>query len=1219
MAQKLGQNSKTGLLRGQIFAAHKYLLEHNDEENANKVKQLAGKLAQGEFAIAFCGHFSAGKSRMINSLLGEQILPSSPIPTSANLVKVRLGEKSAKVFFKKEKPRLYYAPYDYEMLKNYCKDGDQIEEIEFSYPHINLPAQTVIMDTPGIDSADEAHRIATESAIYFADLIFYVMDYNHVQSENNFMFIKELTEAEKEVYLVINQIDKHLDKEISFLDFKSSVTQSFKSWGVKAADVFYTSLKEDNHEHNQFKELQSFLIERLEQRDTLLMDSVFNSLQKIIQDHFNFKNQKNEFELRPFKNVLNELSEEAYRTLEENYNKVYREKEVLANSIEEAEEELESGIKSILDNAYLMSFEKRKLAEAFLETRQSGFKVGLFFRKQKTMTEKKKRLDIFYDEMLEITKSQIEWHLRNFLFSFLNKHHIENAQLSIKINTYSVSFSSELLIVMVKSGAVLSNTSVMNYTTDVVNEIKRIAKNSLLEIKDEILVALKNKNKTIQDKLDKRLDDFMYYITALEQVKKYELVEKTEKKKIQLLLNEADFIDEDSSDLFKLVEPDFEVVDEENNEKQEIPKKSNLSSKKKNQCQKKVINPDKSVDRIKQTSEKVQKTAQLIQGLPGFGGLAGELNEKGERLLNKGFKVALFGAFSAGKSSFANALLGESVLPVSPNPMTAAINNIKPVSTLYKHETVIIKLKEETTMLEDVNNSLKLFDVFAETLEEALEIIDNIDDIRSQQGVSQKLSHAFLQAFRHGYSEFDGRLGEILETTMAEFSDYVAKEERSCFVQWIDLYYDCPLTRKGITLVDTPGMDSINNRHTGLAFDYIKNSDVILFVTYYNHAFSKVDREFIIQLGRVKDSFQVDKMFFIINAIDLAESEEEQEIVIEYVQDQLVKYGVRNPNIYALSSLKALQEKKNNSETTDSGLSDFEGSFYNFITHDLTNMVAKDYEDEVKRVYKLVEKLITSTEEDVLVKQKKRENIRTEKYNIDEILTKQTAQGINRLIDQEAGELIFYIKERVFLRFSDFFKESFNSSVLRDDGRDLKKALQNALNELLEQIGFDFAQEMRATTVRLDRLAERAMVEYQRSLIEKTREVNYDISFSAFHFKNEKQINFEIAFKDISQEAFTKALSYFKNTKSFFEKNEKKFTSDEIYSVLNKASDKYLHNQLTKIQNLYKSVIEEQFKKLISQMKEQTESFYLSLFLALEGEISTQELKTIKEKLLALL
>lgn len=47
------------------------------------------KSGKKEVTIGFTGHFSAGKSSMINALLGETILPSSPIPTSANIVEIR--------------------------------------------------------------------------------------------------------------------------------------------------------------------------------------------------------------------------------------------------------------------------------------------------------------------------------------------------------------------------------------------------------------------------------------------------------------------------------------------------------------------------------------------------------------------------------------------------------------------------------------------------------------------------------------------------------------------------------------------------------------------------------------------------------------------------------------------------------------------------------------------------------------------------------------------------------------------------------------------------------------------------------------------------------------------------------------------------------------------------------------------------------------------------
>ena len=162
MLQTMNRPADLRTLKGKLAAAYDYVLAHQDSDNAAKIKQLAGKLAQQEFAIAFCGHFSAGKSTIINRLIGENLLPSSPIPTSANLVKVKAGEAYAKVFFKNEKPRMYLAPYDYELVKQYCKDGDQIQEIELSQADCQLPPQVVVLDTPGIDSADDAHRIATE-------------------------------------------------------------------------------------------------------------------------------------------------------------------------------------------------------------------------------------------------------------------------------------------------------------------------------------------------------------------------------------------------------------------------------------------------------------------------------------------------------------------------------------------------------------------------------------------------------------------------------------------------------------------------------------------------------------------------------------------------------------------------------------------------------------------------------------------------------------------------------------------------------------------------------------------------------------------------------------------------------------------------------------------------------------------------------------------------
>ena len=67
------------------------------------------------------------------------------------------------------------------------------------------------------------------------------------------------------------------------------------------------------------------------------------------------------------------------------------------------------GLQAKLDNAYLMPFEMRELANAYLETKLTKFKVGLLFAKGKTEQEKQRRLDAF----IQLCKRRLK---RNWIF-----------------------------------------------------------------------------------------------------------------------------------------------------------------------------------------------------------------------------------------------------------------------------------------------------------------------------------------------------------------------------------------------------------------------------------------------------------------------------------------------------------------------------------------------------------------------------------------------------------------------------------------------------------------------------------------------------------------------------------------------------------------------------------------------------------------------------------
>ncbi|MEH7109113.1 dynamin family protein [Bacillus sp. JJ1764] len=1214
MVKIANPNETISTLKGKIESIYEYLLNQQDVEQAEKVKQLARKMENREFAIAFCGHFSAGKSTMINRVVGENLLPSSPIPTSANLVRIKAGEDYAKVFFKSEKPRLYLAPYDYNLVKNYCKDGDQIQEIEMSHSDTNLPANTVIMDTPGIDSADDAHRIATESAIHLADLIFYVMDYNHVQAELNFQFTKELTEAGKDVYLVINQVDKHRAEELSFQEFQTSVIESFASWGVKPARIFYTSLKQPNHPYNQFNELQTFIKEKLAVKDQLFLPSIFHSLKKIAADHLHQLREETNENITPYMEIMNELTEKERLTLLDSFEQIHSDLETLSK--DQSEQDFEKEIAQLMKNAYLMPFQTRELAESYLESCQPEFKVGFLFSKQKTQEEKNARLETFYQDIAEKANSQLEWHIREFLLRTLKAKKLDDGELLHLAQSFSIHVQKELLMNAVKPGARLSGQYVLQYTDDVANGVKKLARTQLEKFKEQYLHAIAELDEKQKKQFEQEHGDIERYVQALTVIEKQERKWTEKEKQVQTLLQQSQGLEEDKYHLFDAEEEDVEVVktteeirnkiEDQQSDQVELPQPAENAVMQTNLDQE---------NQLQATVDRLLHASSLIKNLPGMEKLSLELIEKAERLNNKGFTVALFGAFSAGKSSFANALMGEKVLPVSPNPTTAAINKIKPVTEEFQHGTVLVKFKEPEKMLEDVNRSLKVFELHAHDFAQASNLIDKMMNEKSQEGIFEKTHYAFLMAFNKGYQSYVDLLGSIKQTDVNEFQDFVAKEERSCYVEWIELYYDCELTRKGITLVDTPGADSINARHTGVAFDYIKNSDAILFVTYYNHAFSKADREFLIQLGRVKESFHLDKMFFIINAIDLAENEEEKNDVAEYVQSQLIKYGIRNPHLYPLSSLLALKEKQNTNEKLHSGMNLFEQSFYQFISTDLTGMVISSAEKELVRVRELVDKLILSSSEEKTVKEQKFKEITNQKTAILQLLGNQTSEGIQSRFSQESRELTFYIKQRVFLRFSDFFKEAFNPATLKEDGRNIKKAFQLALDEFIESVGYDFAQEMRATTVRLERFAEGLLSDAQATLTRKIHDINKDLSFSDFEKGKFTEIDFPIAFQSFNEQLFTKAFSYFKNPKAFFEKNEKKNLSDELHNQLNPKADEYLLQEAERMNSMYLQELKQEFTRLLEQMNEQANDYYLSLQAAMEGGVPVEVLKNIQQQL----
>lgn len=1187
-----------------------------DISNADKMKQLIMKFHKKEFVIAFCGHFSAGKSTMINFLLQEQVLPSSPIPTSANMVKVQKGENYAKVFYHHEPPVLFQAPYDFKEVKKFAKDGDSVFSITISSSDFPLPDSCVIMDTPGIDSTDDAHRISTESALHLADIVFYVMDYNHVQSEVNFLFTKELVEANKPTYLIINMIDKHDEKELSFEHFKTTVTEAFANWNVYPNGIFYTSVRDLNHKSNDIETLQKFIYETAENGEESGLNSILQSATVLVDKHLTWMEEQFEEKHASEFALLAGLTEEERQEKTERVTSLQAEKQEINDRIARVKEQYTDELEDILKNAYLMPAPTRDLGKAYLESTQADFKMGMLFAKKKTEAEKKNRLRFFLEDIQEKVKTQLEWHIKEMAVKVLANAEVHDSNLESIAQELKIIITEDFLRRSLKPQASMTGEYILNYTNDLANEIKKEARHIAIQFLEDLLAAMNKKAEQKLSQLSMELEVFKDFEQALRTLEEMNKKVAIEQEVLQNLLNGTSHVK--NNDVVETLLNQW--MEEENNvsvkvmEEKEVEKAqpSNYLTTAEmetsvNTDVKNKVNSLRGKEKLLETAGRLQESAKLIQPLKGFHSLYQELKEKANRLENQTFTVALFGAFSAGKSSFANALMGESVLPVSPNPTTAAINKIRQSDAEHSHGTANVKLKTEEMLLEDVSLALNVFGKKADTLDKAYEMAGEIV-AKAEEQETGKTHLSFLRAFYQGLPPYKNQLGTVLNVDLDGFKSFAAQESKSCLVDLIELYYDCDMTKQGMVLVDTPGADSINARHTGAAFEYIKNSDAILFVTYYNHPFSKADREFLIQLGRVKDSFAMDKMFFVVNAVDLAQTPDELDEVMDYVKRQLTGFGIRFPKLFPLTSKGALAEKLqpgtfSHEFLPNSGIDRFQASFDHFIAHDLTELAIEASEAAIYRCEDLLNEVITASKQDEEAKRKALAVLNIEYQSIKDILAEIPSEAEKKRLKKEIDELIFYSKQRVFLRFSDFFKESFNPAVIKDDGQDLKLVLKKTLKNFFESLGFDFAQEMRATALRSELFVQKLLKEKQVSLLQQIQDVRKSLSLPFFEAEAREILEFNRAFDDLSDSEFKKELGLFKNPKSFFEKNEKALMQDALQTRLDQPALDYVQLQGKRMIVDYTAMLDEELNVIQHKYQIEIDDIFAGLRSALEEKV----------------
>ncbi|HEY3081265.1 MAG TPA: dynamin family protein [Chloroflexota bacterium] len=133
------------------------------------------------FLLVVVGEFNAGKSALLNELLGTRLLPEGVTPTTAAITLVRHGEREAEEW---RGPALLERRLPADVLRDLA-----------------------VVDTPGTNAIVRQHEALTREFVPRADLILFVTSADRPFTESERELLEAIREWGKKIVVVVNKID----------------------------------------------------------------------------------------------------------------------------------------------------------------------------------------------------------------------------------------------------------------------------------------------------------------------------------------------------------------------------------------------------------------------------------------------------------------------------------------------------------------------------------------------------------------------------------------------------------------------------------------------------------------------------------------------------------------------------------------------------------------------------------------------------------------------------------------------------------------------------------------------------------------------------------------------------------------------------------------------------------------------------------------------------
>jgi len=148
-------------------------------------------------------------------------------------------------------------------------------------------------------------------------------------------------------------------------------------------------------------------------------------------------------------------------------------------------------------------------------------------------------------------------------------------------------------------------------------------------------------------------------------------------------------------------------------------------------------------------------------------------------------------------------------------------------------------------------------------------------------------------------------------------------------VAYVELGYPSDLLQNNVVLVDTPGVNDLNEQRAEVTYGYVPRADAVVFLLDAGQALKDSEREFL--RSRVLESAR-DRLIFVLGKMDML-SPDERSAVVEYVKNGLAQI-TPDPVVFPLSA-----KDWSKSKDPKSGMPELMGYFERFLARDRAQVI----------------------------------------------------------------------------------------------------------------------------------------------------------------------------------------------------------------------------------------------------------------------------------------